>query len=172
METESAAQRNLTSTLRHGAFELAEEIRYGTWGRELDFAAKPAPQNEAAIAELRSRCPGFERTVYVHALEIGFAESLATPARSLGKDVRYWFIAFTFAWALPVVIFLAKRIPGKTDWLGLLAYPAICTLACIYLLRKKYRAPIIFVGLNFAAAIAWIIFVTWAARAFAQSFWR
>ncbi|MBL9187636.1 MAG: hypothetical protein JNK23_09175 [Opitutaceae bacterium] len=172
MENESAAQSNLTTALRNAAFELAEEIRYGKWGGELDREKEPIQQNESAITELRSRCPGFERTDYVHALEAGIATSLATPARSTGENLRYWFAAFTFVWALPATIFIVKQVVGNADWLGLLVYPAICATAGVYLLRQKYRAPFIFVGLNLTAAVAWIVFVVWAARAFAQSFWR
>ena len=151
---------------------MVEELRYGKSTQAFNFAEQSPEENEPFIAELRNRCPGFERADYVQAIKSGIAQSKATPPRSLAKNLSYWFVAFTFVWGFFAVNWFVKRFVISGEWAGLVAYPATCALASIFLLRQKRRSPAVFVGLNLAAGVAWIVFVTWAVHEFARSFWR
>lgn len=156
-----------TPLLRH-AGDLMDEIQDGQWGHALELRTQLTAENETIIAELRSRCPGFERTDYVRAL----SASRVRPPHPISERLRYGCVALTFLWGLFVVNALVKKIPLATEWRGLLAYPLTCGAAAVYLFRQKPRSRLLFIVLNLAAALAWIVFYVWAVRGLAANLWR
>jgi hypothetical protein len=62
-------------TLADAAYDLAEEIRDGSWSHVADLARKPAPACTELIDEFRRRCPGFSVSDYQRALVDGLFAS-------------------------------------------------------------------------------------------------
>jgi hypothetical protein len=167
---ESVNTKTEPATLR-AARELAEEIQDGRWLHVTGLQTKPAFESVEIVAELRSRCPGLERVEYEKALATALIEYRPATAAQV---FFFWFLAFTFVWALFVVPPLAKRfLSGSIEsWVGLCGYPLICGVAAVALLRKKSGLRGFLAALNVASGVSWVVFVIWAARAFARSFWR
>ena len=162
-KTESAALR--------AARELAEEIREGRWLHVTGLQARPAFECADIVAEFRSRCPGLERGEYEKALATALVEYRPAPAAQV---FLFWFVAFTFVWAFFVIPPLEKRFLSGSggSWFGLCGYPLTCCIAAVVLLRKKSSGRVFLAALNVASGVSWVVFVIWAVRAFARSFWR
>lgn len=88
------------------------------------------------------------------------------------KRVRFWILALTFVWGFVLLMGFGKSRFLSNEWIQLLGYPCLCWFAAGLLLRGKREVRLLFVGLNFAAGVGWIIFVYWAVTGFARSFWR
>ncbi|MCX6955501.1 MAG: hypothetical protein NTV51_25410 [Verrucomicrobia bacterium] len=133
---------------------------------------RPAPENEAIIAELRSRCPGFERSAYRDALVIGIARAQALPAPTLRQHLFYWGVALTFAWGPFVIIPLQKQFFQLPDPAYPWPYPVACGLAALYLSRHRRSGSAFLAVINVLGGLAWLAFLLWAVSAFAASFWK
>jgi hypothetical protein len=156
--------------LSKAARDLAFEIREGRWRHVLEQGTESASTCEEIIAELRSRHPGLERSAYEKVLVDALSEYRPTPWH---ETLSFWFVGSTSIWAFFVVNPLVKRFaPVRDGWIGLLAYPLVCVAAACYLGRKKRSGHLILAMINVASGFAWIVFVVWAVRAFAKSFWR
>jgi len=84
----------------------------------------------------------------------------------------YWAVAFTFFWGFIVATLGLKEISGWNEWIIAFIYPVMCVSAALYLMRVRKSGSFIFALVNVAFGMAWVIFVIWASRAFARSFWK
>ncbi|MEO6876421.1 MAG: hypothetical protein ABI222_16510 [Opitutaceae bacterium] len=158
--------------LLQAAGELASEIRDGKWQHIAELETQPAQGCDEIIAELRSRCSGFTRAEYETAIADGLRAPSLRVHRGLSSTCIYWMIACTFIWAFFISTVGLKKVSGLNEWFAFFLYPAMCGAAAFYVLRSKRNGRVGVALLNVAFGIAWMIFVMWAARAFARGFWK
>jgi hypothetical protein len=111
------------------------------------------------------------------ALEHNRSEDDAPPVDAISdldrviRGVVFWSTAFTFVWGFVVIIALKKLRWYQGSFLAF-AYPIVCILAAICLLRSSRGSRFAFAGANFISAVAWSAFVYWVAVQFARHFWK